>query len=87
MGDVEGDAVPTRTVFAVFVLPPGTQDNDIAATKVFESDLNSLGLAAPPLCHDDCLSHPFEHDITPSPTASSDHVEECPENDPVESLQ
>ena len=52
---------PTRTVFAVFVLPPGTQDNDIAATKAFDSDFISLGLAAFPVCDFDWISYFFGH--------------------------
>ena len=38
MDDVKGDAVPTRAVFAVFVRPPRSKGNDVAATKALESD-------------------------------------------------
>ena len=87
MDDVKGDAVPARTVFAVFVRPPRSKDNDVAATKAFESDPISLCLAAPPLCDDDCLSYFLDHDVTPSANASSDHLEECPANDLAEYSQ
>jgi hypothetical protein len=84
MDDVKGDAVPARTVFAVFVRPPRSKGTDVAATKPFESDLNALGLAASPLRDDDCLFLLFEHDMTPIATASS---EQCPATSPHESRQ
>jgi hypothetical protein len=49
MPDIQGDAVPTRTLLAVFALVPIPKRDDSTAIVLAEADANALSAIWPPL--------------------------------------